>query len=256
MITASKPSGSFVLILAASLAAACGVDRSATASLEARAKVSRAAAEKTALAQVPGGTVTGGGIEEENGKLLWSFDVTDPASKSAREIAIDAITGLAEPPTKSESAAKETPEADEKKAAGQKDEKDEKDEVVNIAQVPAVVKATLQPFATEAEVKKVEKGDVDGTLAYEFVVERAGHKLEVAITPDGKLLGTEEIVELADLPAAVKKTIVDKSVGGRLVSVEKVVAGGKTTYEAVIEKQGKQTEIVVGLDGKVGGSES
>ena len=65
--------------------------------------------------------------------------------------------------------------------------------------------------------------------------------------------GTEDVVALADVPAAVQKTINGQAMGGRLVSVEKVVEAVKTSYEAVIEKQGKQKEITVGVGGKIGG---
>jgi hypothetical protein len=61
--------------------------------LLAQAKVSQADAEKTALAQVPGGTVKEAEIEKEDGKLIWSFDVVTPDSKDTTEVNIDAVTG-------------------------------------------------------------------------------------------------------------------------------------------------------------------
>jgi len=57
------------------------------------AKVSKEAAQQTALAKVPGGTVRDGELEKEKGKLIWSFDVTMPDSKDIREVAVDAVTG-------------------------------------------------------------------------------------------------------------------------------------------------------------------
>ena len=61
--------------------------------LEAKAKVSKADAGKTALAKVPGGKVESSELEEENGKLIWSFDIATKGSKDITEIAVDAITG-------------------------------------------------------------------------------------------------------------------------------------------------------------------
>ncbi len=63
------------------------------ASLESQAKISRADAERTALAKVPGGTIKEGGLEKENGKLVWSFDIAKPGDKNITEIQVDAITG-------------------------------------------------------------------------------------------------------------------------------------------------------------------
>jgi hypothetical protein len=94
------------------------------ANLEAQAKVSRAEAERTALAKVPGGTIKEGGLEKEKGKLIWSFDIATTGTKDITEVAVDAITGAIV------SVDKETPsdEAKEKKGKKEKDEDDEKDE--------------------------------------------------------------------------------------------------------------------------------
>ena len=63
------------------------------AKLMAQAKVSRADAEKTALAKVPNGTIKEGELEKEKGKLIWSFDITTPDTKDITEVTVDAITG-------------------------------------------------------------------------------------------------------------------------------------------------------------------
>jgi uncharacterized membrane protein YkoI len=63
------------------------------AKLQAEAKVSRADAEKTALAQAPGGTVKEAELEKEKGKLVWSFDIATPDSKDITEVTVDAISG-------------------------------------------------------------------------------------------------------------------------------------------------------------------
>ncbi len=61
--------------------------------LAAQAKVSRAQAEQTALAQVAGGKITEGELEKEHGKLIWSFDIATPGTKDITEIQVDAVTG-------------------------------------------------------------------------------------------------------------------------------------------------------------------
>ncbi len=100
----------------------CATEKQKEAKLEAKAKITRAEAEKTALSKVPGGTIKEGGIEKEKGKLIWSFDIATPGSKDITEVAVDAMTGEVV------EIQKETPanEAREKKAK-QKDD-DEKEE--------------------------------------------------------------------------------------------------------------------------------
>ena len=84
---------------------------SGCASLESQAKISRADAERTALAKVPGGTIKEGGLEKEKGKLVWSFDIAKPGDKNITEIQVDAITGAIL------SVDIETPEAEAKEKA-------------------------------------------------------------------------------------------------------------------------------------------
>ena len=63
------------------------------AALMKEAKVTKADAEKTALAKVPNGTIKSEELEKEHGKLVWSFDIATPASKDITEIQVDAISG-------------------------------------------------------------------------------------------------------------------------------------------------------------------
>jgi hypothetical protein len=81
--------------LIAGLLAGCASEKHShdkQAKLQAEAKVSRADAEKIALSKVPGGTIKEGELEKENGKLIWSFDVSTPGTKDITEVNIDAIT--------------------------------------------------------------------------------------------------------------------------------------------------------------------
>jgi hypothetical protein len=99
------------------------------AQLAAEAKISKADAQATALAKVPGGTIKEGELERENGKLQWSFDVATPGTKDITEVNIDAITGAVLGVDK-ESAAVESKEAKaeakEKKQGKDDDEKEGK----------------------------------------------------------------------------------------------------------------------------------
>jgi uncharacterized membrane protein YkoI len=85
-----------ISMLAAALVAGCACEKSEMrkqAKLESEAKISKTVAQATALAKVPGGTVKDAELEKENGKLIWSFDVTIPDSKDIKEVAVDAMTG-------------------------------------------------------------------------------------------------------------------------------------------------------------------
>jgi uncharacterized membrane protein YkoI len=61
--------------------------------LHAEAKLDRDAAEKIALARVPGGTVQEAELEKELGRLIWSFQITTAGSDAVTEVNVDAKTG-------------------------------------------------------------------------------------------------------------------------------------------------------------------
>ncbi len=63
------------------------------AQLQAEAKVTKADAEKIALAKVPGGTIKEGELEKEKGKLIWSFDIATPGTADITEVNVDAMSG-------------------------------------------------------------------------------------------------------------------------------------------------------------------
>jgi uncharacterized membrane protein YkoI len=96
------------------------------AKLMSEAKISKEAAEQTALAKVPSGTIKESELEKEHGKLQWSFDVTTPGTSDITEVNVDAITG-AVISTDKESAADEAKEAAEESSKAKKDKDDDKD---------------------------------------------------------------------------------------------------------------------------------
>lgn len=63
------------------------------AKLKAEAKFSEADAQKIALLKRPNGKIINSELEEENGYLVWSFDISKPDTKNITEIQVDAKTG-------------------------------------------------------------------------------------------------------------------------------------------------------------------
>jgi uncharacterized membrane protein YkoI len=253
-----KPKTFLCLALAAGLlAGAITTPAVAKDKLEARAKISKSTAMKTALAKVPGGKVKEGELEEENGKLIWSFDIATKGSKDISEIAVDAITGaivaVATETPADQAKEKETDTAEKKAKQSEAAEADEK---IAMGEVPPAVQQAVKTYATESEIKAIEKGDVDGTKVIEFDLEKNGKKSEIAFRKNGKLFSCEEEVALADVPEAVRRTINEEGAGGTIGTPEKVVREGKTSYEVLIEKAGKKTEFKISSAGNVTGREA
>lgn len=67
--------------------------QSREAHLMKEATITKADAEKTALAGVPQGAIKSAELEKEHGKLVWSFDIARPWTKDFTEIQVDAKSG-------------------------------------------------------------------------------------------------------------------------------------------------------------------
>ena len=59
-----------------------------------QAKITPEAATATALAKVPGGKIDAAELENEKGKLIYSFDIKVQGKSGIEEVAVDAITGV------------------------------------------------------------------------------------------------------------------------------------------------------------------
>jgi uncharacterized membrane protein YkoI len=79
-----------------------------------QAKITKAEAQRIALAKVSHGTVKSAEIENEKGHLVWSFDIAAPHSNDITEILVDAKTG------KIISSTTESPREQAKEAAADK----------------------------------------------------------------------------------------------------------------------------------------
>jgi len=85
--------GALAWIMVALGAAGCASEQQAQAALRAQARISQAQAVQTALSHAPGGAIKDGELENDNGNLIWWFDIVTPGSKTITEVSVDAMTG-------------------------------------------------------------------------------------------------------------------------------------------------------------------
>jgi uncharacterized membrane protein YkoI len=91
------------------------------AALQKEAKISEAAARATALKEVPNGSVKSSELERENGKLIYSYDITVPGKTGIDEVNVNAMDGSVvakqheSPKTEKKEAAQEAKKAPAKK---------------------------------------------------------------------------------------------------------------------------------------------
>ncbi len=88
--------------------------------LQKEAKISEETARATALKEVPNGSVKSSELERENGKLIYSYDITVPGKTGIEEVNVNAMTGAVVAKTH------ESPKAEKKEAAKEAKEKAKK----------------------------------------------------------------------------------------------------------------------------------
>ena len=82
-----------VLLSLGSAASAQGIMKEEKPGLLAKAKITPEAARATALARVQGSSIKDQEIENEDGKLVYSFDLKVGGKPGIEEVLVDALTG-------------------------------------------------------------------------------------------------------------------------------------------------------------------
>ncbi len=133
----------------------------------------------------------------------------------------------------------------------------EKEQEVKLTSCPPAVQKTLKDQAKGSKLLKgckileIVKKKEDGKTIYESEVLVKGKKYDIEIAATGKLMSISTKVKLSDLPKSVRKTLMKVAKGGEIErGIEKEVENGKTVYEAKVEINERDYEIVISKDGK------
>ena len=82
-----------VLSAGASVVAQAEPTEPTEAQLTRQAVIKKTQAQRIALARVPHGTIKSAEIENEHGKLVWSFDIATPGTPDITEVLVNAKNG-------------------------------------------------------------------------------------------------------------------------------------------------------------------
>jgi uncharacterized membrane protein YkoI len=119
---------------------------------------------------------------------------------------------------------------------------------VKLADLPVQVQKTVQEQTKNAELKGLSKEVENGKTFYEIETIVNGKSRDLLVDPSGKIIELEEATTLESVPAAVKAALAPK---GKILKIETVTRGKAVSYEAVVSKNGKKSEIAVEADGTI-----
>ena len=117
--------------------------------------------------------------------------------------------------------------------------------------LPPAVEKTVAAQSAGATIKGFSTEKEKGQVFYEAEMMVNGHSKDVLIAADGSIAEVEEQVTMDSLSAEVKAGLRAKAGKGKILKLESITKKDKlVAYEAVVETDGKKSEVQVGPDGK------
>lgn len=125
------------------------------------------------------------------------------------------------------------------------------DTKVKMESLPAVVQAAVKEQTNSATLIGLSKEVEKGKTTYEIETKLNGKTRDLLLDSAGKLIEVEEETDIKSIPAAAREAILKKAAGGTVKRVETLTRGSSVSYEAGVQKNGKNSEINVNADGSV-----
>ncbi len=126
------------------------------------------------------------------------------------------------------------------------------EEKIPLDKLPKVVLDAVKAKFPDAELTGAEKDDENGKIQFEVALKHKGHKYEVIVTPEGKIVAIEKEIAIKDLPKAVTAALAEKYPKATYKKAEEITKGEKLSYEVLlVTAQNTQVEVVLDPSGKI-----
>src|SRR5207244_2730538 len=102
-----------------------------------------------------------------------------------------------------------------------------------------------------AKLRGLAKEVENGKTFYEAETTVNGKSRDFLIDPTGAVVEVEETTTLDSIPEAAQKAFKIAAGSGKILSVETVTKGSAVSYEAVIQKGSRKSEMAVNADGSI-----
>ena len=120
---------------------------------------------------------------------------------------------------------------------------------IQMKDLPEPVQKTVKELMKTAKLRGLNKEVENGKTSYEAETTVNGKSRDVEMDVSGAIVEVEEATELGSIPPAARKAL--ESRAGKILKVESVTKDSVVSYEAVIEKNGKKSEVAVSASGVV-----
>ena len=123
------------------------------------------------------------------------------------------------------------------------------EDLVTLAQTPTAVQLTIQQHTTALDIKKIEMEIEEGQAVYSVEIVKDGHETELEVAADGTLMEADEEMALESAPEAVRNALAAQT--GKVIEISKWTEAGVVQYEATLEQNGEERELVIAADGQI-----
>lgn len=111
-------------------------------------------------------------------------------------------------------------------------------------ELPEAVQKTLKAKFKDASGYTVKVENEKGTKVYEIEwKDKSGRPYEVEIALDGKLIEQSYPIAAKQLPEKVRSAVRKKYPKGKILQAIKEVEGSETSYEVIVQSDGKKYEM-------------
>jgi hypothetical protein len=119
---------------------------------------------------------------------------------------------------------------------------------VELEETPAAVQKTIKAQVGAGEVDTIERNVEEDAYEVDFI-KKDGTDSFFSVTPDGRL-STVQVI-LGEVPGAVRKTIEANLGKGKLGNLYRLSEDGAVSYDAEVNYEEKQRDLVIAENGKL-----
>jgi len=122
---------------------------------------------------------------------------------------------------------------------------------VQMKDLPEPVQKTVREQTKSAKLRGLAKEVEKGKIFYEAETTVNGKSRDILIDATGAIVEVEQATTLESIPDAAQKAFKRAAGYGKILTVETVIKGSVVSYEAVVQKGGKKSEVAVNADGSI-----
>ncbi|MDQ6632289.1 MAG: PepSY-like domain-containing protein [Verrucomicrobiota bacterium] len=122
---------------------------------------------------------------------------------------------------------------------------------IALGDVPIAIQETIKQNLAGGKLEQIDKTSEDGEIYYDVEISHGSKGISLSIFAEGTLVSKEEELTLAEMPAAVQKSIQEKAFGKKITSLRRTTENEQTFYQIEVTKSGKDETLQLSADGNI-----